>query len=128
MSDEEMLDLIARFRTAFRAADPDALSQILTEDFEWHMHFANGPNGRPTGCVSYGVDGMIRVLEWRKENWKNQKTSDLVERPAGDVILQMFTTTGIDENDEAFHWNVVDVYPIRDGKIAKKDTYWKQAK
>ena len=34
----------------------------------------------------------------------------------------------IDENDEPFHWNVVDVYPVRDGKIAKKDTYWKQAK
>jgi len=40
----------------------------------------------------------------------------------------MFATQGLDENDEPFQWNVVDVYPVRDGKIAKKDTYWKQAK
>ncbi len=128
MSDEEMMKLIERFRAAFRAADRDALSRVLTEDFEWHMHFADGPEDRPTGRISYGVDGMMRVLEWRKKNWENQKISDLVERVAGDVILQMFTTTGIDENGEEFLWNVVDVYPVREGRIAKKDTYWKHAK
>jgi len=128
MSDEEMMKLIERFRAAFRAADREALSEILTEDFEWHMHFAVDPEDQPTGRIAYGVDGMVRVLEWRKKNWKNQKVSDLVERPAGDVILQMFTSTGLDENNEDFHWNVVDVYPVREGRIAKKDTYWKQAK
>ena len=125
MTDEEMMDLVARFRAAFRAADREGLSQVLTEDFEWHMHFAEGPGDRPTGRVVHGVDGMMGVLEWRKANWKDQRTSDLVERPAGDVILQMFTTIGIDENGDRFHWNVVDVYPVRDGRIAKKDTYWK---
>lgn len=128
MTDEEMMELVARFRAAFRAADPDALSEVLTEDFEWHQHFAEGEQDLPTGRIAYGVEGMIRVLEWRKANWKKQRIADLVERPAGDVILQMFTTSGLDENDQPFHWNVVDVYPVRDGKIAKKDTYWKQAK
>ena len=128
MTDEEMMDLVARFRDAFRSADPAKLSQVLTDDFEWHQHFADGPGDRPTGRIAYGVEGMVEVLEWRKKNWKKQRIADLVERPAGDVILQMFTTQGLDENDELFHWNVVDVYPVRDGKIAKKDTYWKQAK
>jgi len=128
MTDQQMMELIARFRTAFRAADREGLSNVLSDDFEWHMHFAEGAEDRPTGRVAYGVEGMLEILEWRKKNWKNQKTSDLVERPAGDVILQMFTTMGIDENDEGFHWNVVDVYPVRDGRITKKDTYWKHAK
>ena len=128
MSDQEMMELIARFRAAFRAIDRDALSKVLTPDFEWHMHFATEPGDRPTGRIVRGVDGMVEVLEWRKQHWKQQSTSNLVERPAGDVILQMFTTQGIDENDQKFRWNVVDVYPVRDGRIAKKDTYWKQVK
>ena len=127
MSNQEMMDLIARFRTAFRAIDRDALSDVLTPDFEWHMHAATGPDEQPTGRVVRGVDGMVQVLEWRKTHWKQLRTSNLVERSAGDVILQMFTTTGVDENDQPFHWNVVDVYPVRDGRIAKKDTYWKHA-
>ena len=128
MSDQEMMALIAQFRTAFRAADRDALSKVMTPDFEWHMHAATGPDERPTGRIVRGVDGMVQVLEWRKKHWKQLRTTDLVERPAGDVILQMFTTTGIDENGQQFHWNVVDVYPVRGGLIAKKDTYWKHAK
>ena len=128
MQDQGMMELIARFRAAFRAIDRDALSKVLTPDFEWHMHAATTANERPTGHIVHGVDGMIQVLEWRKRHWKQPRTSNLVERPAGDVILQMFTTTGFDENDRHFHWNVVDVYPVRDGLIAKKDTYWKHAK
>jgi ketosteroid isomerase-like protein len=128
MSDEEMMELIARFRTAFRAIDREGLSKILTKDFEWHMHFATTEDERPTGRIVRGVDGMIEVLEWRKKNWKQLHTSNLVERPAGDVVLQMFTTKGLDENDREFHWNVVDVYPVRNGRISKKDTYWKHAK
>ncbi|MBT6278022.1 MAG: nuclear transport factor 2 family protein [Chromatiales bacterium] len=128
MSNEEMMELIKQFRTAFRAADRVGLSDVLTEDFEWHMHYANRSQDRPTGRIAYGVDGMMEVLEWRKQHWSNQRSYDLVERPAGDVILQMFTTIGSDDVSGDFHWNVVDVYPVRDGRIAKKDTYWKHAK
>jgi ketosteroid isomerase-like protein len=127
MSDHEIMELIARFRTAFRAIDRDALSKVLTPDFEWHMHYAAGPNERPTGRIVRGVEGMVEVLKWRKSHWKQLKISNLVERPAGDVILQTFTTEGVDENGEPFHWNVVDLYPVREGRIAKKDTYWKHA-
>jgi hypothetical protein len=49
----------------------------------------------------------------------------LTERAAGDVLLQMFTTRGVDENDISYHVNVVDVYPVREGLICRKDTYWK---
>jgi len=127
MSDEEMLELIARFRAAFRAINRDELSKVLDPDFEWHMHYATSQDERPTGRIVHGVDGMVEILEWRKAHWKQLKTSNLVERPAGDVILQMFTTQGIDEAGRQFHWNVVDVYPVRDGRITKKDTYWKHA-
>ena len=128
MSNDEMMELIARFRAAFRAADREELALVLTADFEWHMHFASDPKDRPTGRVVHGVDGMMEVLQWRKKHWTQLKTSHLVERCAGDVIVQTFTNHGIDENGQAFNWNVVDLYPVRDGRISKKDTYWKHAK
>lgn len=63
MTDKEMMDLVARFRDAFRAADPEMLSQVLTDDFEWHQHFADSADDRPTGRIAYGVEGMVEVLE-----------------------------------------------------------------
>lgn len=67
----------------------------------------------------------MEEITWRQANWRNVTYANMVERPAGDVILQMFTTKGIDEQGRDYHLNVVDVYPVRDGLICRKDTYWK---
>ena len=34
--------------------------------------------------------------------------------------------SGVDENGRRFHNAAVDLYPLRDGRIARKQTYWKQ--
>ncbi len=128
MNEDEMMDLIARFRKAFRAADREGFMACVTEDFEWHQHFAVEPQDLPGGRVIVGVDGMVAEIEWRQANWTNTSVTGLVERRAGDVILQTFTTKGTDENGKDFHYNVVDLYPVREGRIFKKDTYWKQQK
>ena len=41
-------------------------------------------------------------------------------------MLQTFTTKELDQSGEPFHVNVVDLYVVRDEKIYRKDTYWKQ--
>jgi ketosteroid isomerase-like protein len=41
-------------------------------------------------------------------------------------VLQTFTTKGLDQSGAPFHVNVVDLYAVRDEKIYRKDTYWKQ--
>ena len=51
MSDDEMLDLIKRFRRAYGKGDRDGLVAATTEDFEWHMHTANRvPTAPRAGC------------------------------------------------------------------------------
>ncbi len=128
MSDEKLMELMARFRKAYSKADRQSLESAITEDFEWRQHDGDLATDSPTGRVIKGIDGLMEELAWRKGNWRNVTYNDLVERPAGDVILQMFTVTGTDENGHDFHVNAVDVYSIRDGRIYRKDTYWKNLK
>jgi len=40
--------------------------------------------------------------------------------------VQTFTISGIDEQGRPFRSDAVDLYPLRDARIARKDTYWKQ--
>ncbi len=125
MQDKEMLELIARFRKAYGAADREGLASVITDDFEWRQHKGDAATDGPAGRVIKGLDGLLAELAWRKKNWHNVVYRDLVERSAGDVILQMFTVSGTDENGRDFHVSAVDVYPVRDGQISRKDTYWK---
>ena len=125
MKDEEMLSLIARFRRAYAHADKAGLSSVTSDDFEWHMHYGDPESDSPTGRVLVGIDAMMEEIQWRRANWQDVTYENMVERIAGDSILQMFTTSGIDENGDRYHVNVVDVYPVRDGLITRKDTYWK---
>ncbi len=125
MNQQEMLKIMEPFRQAFGTASAVGLRKVLTTDFEWHMHFGDHGRDDPTGKVLYGIEEMVRELKWRGAHWSNMKFSDLVERPAGDVILQMFTTSGTNENGSNYNVNVVDVYTIRGEKISRKDTYWK---
>ena len=122
MTDEEMLFVMAEFRKGYGTGDKERLLAVTTQDFEWHQH--NGGEG-PTGRVIKGIDGLLEELTWRQAHWRDVTYENLTERAAGDVILQMFTTRGVDENDISYHVNVVDVYPVREGLICRKDTYWK---
>jgi ketosteroid isomerase-like protein len=122
MTDEEMLFVMAEFRKGYGMGDKERLLAVTTQDFEWHQH--NGGEG-PTGRVIKGIGGLLEELTWRQAHWRDVTYENLTERAAGDVILQMFTTRGVDENDISYHVNVVDVYPVREGLICRKDTYWK---
>ena len=125
MTDQEMLDLMARYRVAFGKADAAGLAAVVTDDFEWHMHdHAPGPVS-PTGRVLVGVKAMHEEIVRRQSQWRDVRFDNLVERAAGEVILQMFSQSGIDELDRPYNVNVVDVYSVRDRLISKKDTYWK---
>ena len=128
MTDQKMLDLIARFRKAYGEADQEGLAAATTDDFEWHMHYGNATTDSPTGRIAKGIDEVMEEITWRQANWSNVTYANIVERPAGDVVLQMFTTKGTDEYGKNYHLNVLDVYPVRNGLICRKDTYWKGIK
>ncbi len=125
-SEAERLQLVETFRKGFHHIDREMLRSVLTDDFVWHMHFnAAQPDG-PTGKVLRGLDALIEELERRRAEWSDTWFEGLRERTVGeDGILQTFSATGKDEHGNDFNVNVVDLYDVRDGRICKKDTYWK---
>jgi hypothetical protein len=43
----------------------------------------------------------------------------------GSQIIQTFRVSGIDESGRAFDVRAVDLYAVEGGKLASKDSYWK---
>ena len=119
---EEADDLMTRFARAFMSGDATALADCLTSDFLWHLH--EGPD-IPHGKTVKGADGMLEVIAYRQEHWKDVRYSDVHVSTDGTLITQTFRVCGSDENGRAFDVRAVDLYPVENGKLAGKDSYWK---
>jgi len=122
-----MLALMTAFRTAYSRADRAGLIEVTTENFEWHQHTAQKSSERPNGTVLKGIDELLAQLAWRGEHWQDVVYSNLEERSADDLLVQTFVIQGA-EDGTPFHAKAVDLYPVVDGRIARKDTYWKYLK
>ena len=122
MTEEDMLALMKKFRVAYTKGDRDGLLAATTDDFEWHQHSARDSADLPYGRVLVGVDALVEEIQWRRENWTEVEYVGLEERSAGDVLVQTFTIRGKSEG-RPFHAKAVDLYPVREGRITRKDTY-----
>jgi ketosteroid isomerase-like protein len=114
------------FKRAMFRADADALAEVVTDDFVWEMH-AGATGDEPHGRVLHGPTEMAAETERRRREWSDVTYDDVDERMAGDdLIVQTFLVSGVDSRGERFAVRAVDLYPLRDGKVAAKRTYWKQ--
>ena len=115
-------ELTGRFRVACAAADATALTEVLAPGFEWHLNWFAPDQPIPTGKVLHGVDKMVNELRRRKQTWTNVRYRELHEH----FVVQTFTISGIDEHGVAFGVPTVDLYPVVEDRIAKKDPYGKR--
>lgn len=122
----EIEEVMRTFKRGFGKADPELLAAAITDDFEWHTHTFDGPDAQPTGTVLRGLDEVMAEIHRRRENWSEVRFDDMVERYLPDLVVQTFVISGIDQNGNRFNNAAVDLYPIVDGRIARKQTYWKQ--
>ncbi len=120
-------------KRGFARADRESLARAVTDDFEWHLHWfddggagGEGPDDRPTGRILRGLDQVMAEIERRRDHWHELRYDDVEERYTDDLVIQTFVVSGVDANGRRFHNAAVDLYPIRDGRIARKQTYWKQ--
>lgn len=125
--DEALTAVMTDFKRGFAKVDRAALERAVTDDFEWHMHWHDAPADQPTGVVLRGLDEVMVEIERRRDTWSELRYVDVEERSAGDMIVQTFVVSGVDEHGERFNNAAVDLYPIRDGRISRKQTYWKQS-
>lgn len=118
--------LMRHLKRGFARADRDEIAQAVTDDFEWHVHWQEGQGDTPTGKVLRGLDEVMTEIERRRDNWTELRYDDMHERYLDDLVIQTFVVSGVDEHGDRFSTAAVDLYPVRDGRLARKQTYWKQ--
>ena len=114
------------FKRAFAKVDRELLASAVTDDFQWHMHWQDDEGDQPTGKVLRGLDEVMAEIERRRDHWSELRYTDVEERYTDDLIVQTFVVSGVDANGRRFNNAAVDLYPLSDGLIAAKQTYWKQ--
>lgn len=118
--------VMKEFMRGFGRADRDALANTVTDDFEWHMHWTEAEGDQPTGKVLRGIDEVMAEIERRQASWTDLSYDNMELRYLDDMVVQTFTVSGVDEHGTRFNSDAVDLYPVRDGKLSRKQTYWKQ--
>ena len=123
MAKESALEVMARFGKAFFAKDCDLLAQVLTPDAEWHFAFgADAPDGR----VRVGVDGFLQGIIENDALFSRLKFNDVhCQWTEQDQLLMTYSLDGEHRDGEAFVLRGIELITMRDGRIAKKDVFWK---
>jgi ketosteroid isomerase-like protein len=114
--------LYYRFVAAWGARDFDALADCVTEDFVWHLPV--GPD-EPVGRTLIGPEAFPQEFAERERRGAQLRFE--IEDPiiAGDTFLGYYTIHGTYAGGETCSYRGVDIYTVRDGRIASKDAYWK---
>lgn len=124
MADEKaVMELLRRFGKAFNRGDIGGILACVTDDFEWRL--ASGPDA-PDGQIVRGKEAVRQALEERDREIAEIRFSETEVTIAGDRIFGTFRATGRTRDGRAIDRRGLDIYRIRDGKIALKDSYWKQ--
>jgi ketosteroid isomerase-like protein len=114
-------DTLKRLLAAFNAHDLDAIMQFFADDCELYM-----PRGKePTGMRAVGKDAVRAGLATRFQGLPDVHYGDDRHWLAGDLGVSTWLLTGTTKAGERIRVRGVDLLEFRDGKIVKKDSYWK---
>lgn len=120
----ELQALFRRFGKAFNAGDVEAIAACVTPDFRWIM--ARGPEA-PHGRIVEGCEALRTALAERERELSGVRFSEAQVFAAGEFVVGTFRMTATRRSDgAAVDLRGCDIYTLRDGLIASKDSYWKQ--
>ena len=126
MDDIAATQVMQRFGKAFFNRDPALLVQAITADAQWH--FAFGPDS-PDGRVRTGVDGFLQGARENDALFERLRFNDVVCRGFGaDQIVMTYLIDGQHRGGDAFSLRGIEIITVRDGKLARKDVFWKQSR
>ena len=120
---DTVMALLRAFGKAFNKGDIDGILACVTDDFEWRL--AEGPDA-PDGKIVRGKEAVRAALEDRDREIEEMRFSETSVSIAGDKVFGSFRATGRTRDGQAIDKRGIDIYEVRDGKIALKDSYWKQ--
>jgi uncharacterized protein (TIGR02246 family) len=110
MDSTAVRDLIEGYNAAWNAQDLDAIDELHDPEIVFHNHTADER-----------AEGAAAVRDHIEQIFRNNPRLRFTARSlyAGDdfAVCEWTASTGAKE------WDGVDVFPLRDGKIARKDVY-----
>jgi ketosteroid isomerase-like protein len=114
-------DTLKRFLAAFNAHDLDAIMAFFADDCEFYM-----PRGEaPSGAHYVGKAAVRDGLATRFAGIPDVHYGDDQHWVAGNLGVSTWLLTGTSTAGEKVCVRGVDLLEFRDGKITKKDSYWK---
>ncbi len=108
-------DLIGAYDEAWNRQDLDALCSFHADDVVFANHTA--------GEVVEGADAVRAHIAGIFERWPSLRFRGRRFYAADDFAVSEWTATATRDDGSEIEWDGVDVFPIRDGKIARKDVY-----
>jgi uncharacterized protein (TIGR02246 family) len=121
MIQSEALALLAKFAAAWNAHDVEALMSCMTEDGVFFA--AAGP--APSGVHSSGREAVRRSYSEVFATFPDARWRDAKHFVAGDRAVTEWLFEGTKADGTAVSVRGCDVFVLRDGKIAVKDTFRK---
>jgi steroid delta-isomerase-like uncharacterized protein len=114
MNAGEVADLIGRYNDAWNRQDLDAVHALHHPDIVFDNHTAGKR-----------ADGAAAVREHIGRIFANNPGMTFRARSmhAGDDFAVCEWTLTVEKDGKTLEWDGVDVFPIRDGLIARKDVY-----
>ena len=124
MTDAQAQDLMRRFARAFFNRSESELADVTTDDVEWH--FAIGEDA-PDGRVHRGVAGILAGIEMNATIFEALRFEDVHLRLVSSTeILMTCRVDGRRRDGGPFSVRSIELITVRDGRVAKKDVFWKQ--
>jgi ketosteroid isomerase-like protein len=113
--------LMRDISAAFNSRDVDRIMNFFTDDATFWL--ARGPE--PVGRTLQGKAAIRQALTDRFKVIPDMRWDHKEYIFAGDRAVSVWTVRGRGVDGEALNYQGCDIYQFRDGKIWKKDTYWK---
>ncbi|MEI6160363.1 MAG: nuclear transport factor 2 family protein [Roseococcus sp.] len=113
--------LLRQFGAAWNRHDIEGLLALVTEDCVFET--AAGPTAH--GAIFAGKDALRVAFPAAWTTWPDARWEEAVHVVAGTRAFSEWTFRGTDRSGVAVEVRGVDLFEIRDGLIARKDTYRK---
>ena len=122
MSDRETVALLERFNAAWNAHDVEALIDCMTEDGIFRS--AAGP--APFGASAVGRDALRHAYAAIWQTYPDAQWTEARHFAAGSNACSEWIFTGTKTDGSKVKVQGCDLFTIRDGKIAMKNSFRKQ--
>lgn len=121
MTTEVTFEVLKGFLEAFNRHDLDAIMDYFHDDCVFYMPRGKGPRGDRY----VGKQEVRAGLATRFEGIPDVHYGEDTHWTCGNLGVSEWTLTGTRESGERIEVRGIDLLEFRDGKITRKDSFWK---